>query len=380
EHRILKYHGSRFDGKDLILPAGTWLEVELQDEWRLMGLEAVFSRWEPPEAARFVADRGESDPASTDLAGIRPDRDAAEVSLLPDPEIASDTPHYVTHVDRVNLEVVVKDRKGRIIQNLRREDFRVFENGIAREILEYSWRQNPISAAILVDQSGSIEPYKKELREATLRALGEFSDRDRFTLFFFNHQVNRIVDLTSDRELIAGQIEQLRSSGLTNLFDPIFCAAHYLSVAARELGHAIILISDNRANSVRYAGAGCALRMVLETGTVVYSLRLPSSNPVPLPADAPPSWNGDLNCIEEIVNNSGGEVVDLREERDLSTALHRMVERLRLRYSLSIIPSQGGASGFRVLEVELSPRFGKPNRDYFIAARRGYYYRSAFER
>ena len=67
------------------------------------------------------------------------------------------TPTFKTTVDVVSVTAVVRDGKGRVVRNLTREDFQVYEKGQPRKIVDFKASdQGPISLAVLFDVSGSM--------------------------------------------------------------------------------------------------------------------------------------------------------------------------------------------------------------------------------
>ena len=112
------------------------------------------------------------------------------------------------NVKMVLVDAVVRDRSGRIIDGLKREDFRLYEDGVEQQIQSYSRDQLPLAIAIVVDHSGSVSPYIEELRRIATRALQQLKPGDKVALFAFARNVERVVDLTTDRQRIADGISQ----------------------------------------------------------------------------------------------------------------------------------------------------------------------------
>ena len=71
----------------------------------------------------------------------------------------------------VLVEATVRDDKGRIADDLKREDFRVFEDGVEQKIIYFSRDELPLAVALVVDGSGSISPMRSELHDAANNTL-----------------------------------------------------------------------------------------------------------------------------------------------------------------------------------------------------------------
>ncbi|MEW5974373.1 MAG: VWA domain-containing protein [Acidobacteriota bacterium] len=275
-------------------------------------------------------------------------------------------------VQLVMVDAVVRDHAGRLIDNLRRDDFRVFENGVEQSIQSFSRDELPLAVALVVDRSGSVAPFMNDLRRAAYQALSQLKKGDKVALFAFAGDVQRLEDLTTDRQRIANRISSIRAGGGTNIVDALFDATYYLSAVAPDRRRAVILISDNAATTKPRSSQNQLLRMAMETETVIYSVKT-SGEAIPLTMRVP-VWIGGNGSVEKVVRETGGEILEVDRSGSLDAALGAAVNRLKLRYTIgynSSNPSRDGA--FRKIEIRLNERYGVASRDYTVHARRGYY-------
>jgi len=276
------------------------------------------------------------------------------------------------NVRMVLVDAVVRDRAGRMMDNLTREDFRVYEDGVEQQIRSYSRDELPLAVALVIDRSGSVAPYIDELRRVAYRALQQLKPGDQVALFSFAGTVERLEDLTTDRRQIADGIARIRAGGSTDIIDALFDAVAYLAKVAPERRRAVILVSDNQPTVRPRASEGETIRMAMETETVVYSLKT-SGETTPLTMRLPNLLFG-AGSVHKVTQETGGEIIDVTSVGMLDAALGAVVSRLRLRYSLGYYPpDQGRGGAFHTLEVRLVERLGRPGSDYFMHARRGYY-------
>jgi VWFA-related protein len=275
-------------------------------------------------------------------------------------------------VRMVQVDAVVRDRAGRLIDNLKVDDFRVYEDGVLQEIQSFSRDELPLSVALVVDRSGSVAPYISELRRIATQALDQLKQQDEVCLFSFADTVNRLEELTTDRRRIANALDRIRAGGGTDIVDALHDAVTYLARVAPDRRHAIILISDNEQTVNPQASETETIRTAMETETVVYSLKT-AGDPVQL-ASQLPSLILRGNPVGKIAQETGGEIINVRGVSSLDSALGSVTSRLRMRYSLGYYPSstaQGGA--FHAIAVRLTDSHGKAGSDYFMHAKRGYY-------
>jgi Ca-activated chloride channel family protein len=280
-------------------------------------------------------------------------------------------------VQLVTVDATVRDRSGRPMETLRQEDFRIFENGIEQSIQSFSRDEYPLAVALVVDRSGSVAPYLNELRHAAYRSLSQLKRGDQVCLFTFAGDVQRLEDLTADRQRIANRISTIQAGGGTNIIDALFESVYYLSAVARDRRRVVILVSDNVNSTKPRSNPNHVVRMAMESETVVYSIKTAGEYmPVTMRI---PTWAGGLigkddGSVSKIAKETGGEVFDVVGTGSLDSALGAAIMRLKLRYTLGYQSTNASKDGsFRKIDVRLADRYGRADSDYSVSSRRGYY-------
>ena len=344
------------------------------DEEEAVAAEEIpdFEETEVPEGSAEQPSPGDSvgtDPASASAPAAVPASEPAPSWKGPAPP--DDTFTIRRDVGLVVLEAVVRDPAGRAMDHLTREDFRLSEDGAEQNIRHFSRDELPLALAMVVDRSGSVAPFMRELRRAAYQTLGQLKSGDQVALFGFASRVKLLEGLTTDRRRVAERIARIRPGGGTNIIDALFEAADYLERAAPGRRRAIILISDNQHTVRAENSVETLLRFALETETVVYSVRTPGENS-PRGLQIPLRFGKDP--VKEIAKETGGEVMDVRRQGSLAKALEAVISRLKLRYTIGYVSSNKSRDGrFRRVEIRLADRFGEDKRNYAVHHRRGYY-------
>src|SRR4051794_32149896 len=78
---------------------------------------------------------------------------------------------FKASVDLVRMTAVVRDRKGRFVQDLVARDFEVLDNGRPQRILDMRRDLSGVSVALLFDVSGSMQAQLPHAREAATQVL-----------------------------------------------------------------------------------------------------------------------------------------------------------------------------------------------------------------
>jgi len=275
-------------------------------------------------------------------------------------------------VRMVLVEVTVRDVKGRIINDLKRENFHLYEDGVEQQITHFSRDELPLAVALVVDSSGSIAPELPQLHQAAYDALSQLKPGDQVALFAFATHPERIVDLTTDRRAIADGILGIGSAGGTNIADALYGSIEYLGQEALERRHAVIMISDNQPTAKGDFSSKDIIRLALETQTIVYSVRFGVGRSED--SGDEPGWIPGARWVNEIMPETGGEIIDMAGMGSVQKAMAAVIARLKQRYTLGYQSSNTRRDhAFRQIEVSLSGRAQDPKHPYRVFARHGYY-------
>src|SRR6266853_706760 len=88
-------------------------------------------------------------------------------------------------VNLVLLDATVKTKAGRIMADLKKDDFEVREDGVPQKLEIFGRDELPLEVALVLDLSDSIGPFMGPLRVAATTALGALKPEDQVALFTF---------------------------------------------------------------------------------------------------------------------------------------------------------------------------------------------------
>ena len=288
------------------------------------------------------------------------------------PALEADRFRLKADVNLVLVEATVRDQGGGIVNDLRRDSFRVYENGIQQQIAYFSRDELPLAVALVLDSSGSMGPVLKQVHRVAFDTLSALKPDDQVALFDFAARTELLVGLTRNRQRIADHIATIRAAGGTVIPDALYEAALYLARTAPARRHAIILVSDNENTLKGYCDENRAIRQALESEAVIYSVRVEEgSHPRSMYVLLPIFRNFS---VPKMAHETGGEVIDARNMESIRSALATAISRLRQRYSLGYYSTNRRRDGaFREIEIRVADDSTDPQRKYTVYARRGYY-------
>jgi VWFA-related protein len=265
---------------------------------------------------------------------------------------AEETPQDVIKIDTdlVPIDVVVTDTKGRLIRNLKKEDFKLFEDGNSRSISSFNIEKiegepRPLAIVFALDLSGSMTP---EEIDRVSDAMREFSSRladhpSVFALITFGMRVQTVQSLTGDRQKLERAFARLpkEPNGMsTHAYDAVDDAVRMLARHApltrkkQLVKRAVVVITDGFP-----VGDTVSPETVIERAnaadTSIYVVTMPSytrllasanMTPLPTPFD-----------VSGLVEHTGGRSI-YANEKDLGPLFRAIAEEVASAYVLGFYP------------------------------------------
>jgi len=283
--------------------------------------------------------------------------------------LAQSAPVFRTAIDLVSVTAVVKDERGRSVRNLSRDDFRVFEHGQPRQIVDFKVSdQGPVSLAILMDVSGSmrIGSQLQASRRAVEHILSWVQPRaDELSLFSFDRDLRQEVPFTQDVERIRAGLYQMEAMGLTSLYDAISKAARTLADRPSPR-RAVIVVTDGIDTSSALSPSDVSgLASAIDVPVYVIAVLSPLDHPgteyaVPSANDSPVSTH-----LANLAYWTGGELLMASTPSHASMAARAIVTELRHQYLLAFEAAR--KPGWYPLDVRTR------RTDLTVRARSGYF-------
>jgi len=299
-----------------------------------------------------VAQRGQQ-------RGQQPQRPAPEPPSRP-----TDDQTISVNVDLVNILFTVADRKGKFVTNLRKDDFRVFEDEKPQAITNFSSETDlPLTIALLVDTSGSIRDKLRFEQEAAIEFFYSTLQRtkDKALIISFDSGVDLLQDFTDDPEKLADAVRKIRAGGGTSLYDAIYLAVSQ-KLAGQSGRRIAILITDGDDNSSRVSLTE-SLEAAQKNDVTIYAISTNSTAYF----GSKEQERGD-KTLKKFSEETGGKSFFPLKLQDLAGSFLDIHDELRSQYQIGYRPSNSKMDGtFRKIRIDLADKRFKPR------ARTGYY-------
>src|SRR5262245_5473016 len=151
-------------------------------------------------------------------------------------------------VELVQLPVSVVDKHGTPIRGLRPQHFTVYEDKIQQDISLFKEEDVPMSVAILIDRSGSMQDKLDRVHAAAMTFIRENNDDDETALVSFGDHATIDQGLTANADKLSNALGQIRANGDTALYDAILVASDYLEREGTRDKKVLLVISDGEDN------------------------------------------------------------------------------------------------------------------------------------
>lgn len=305
---------------------------------------------------------------------------AARGAAQEKPEVPTGPPLKVSTAV-VNVYAVVRDKKGRMIADLKKDDFALEEDKRPQEIRYFSRETDtPLDLGIMVDTSpsqGRVLEIEKEEAKAFLRQV--MRPKDLAFVLHFDVEVELLQDFTADSHLLAHAIDETvinggghgvlpaplptgDSGGATHLYDAVYLAANEL--LKNEVGRKVLILLTDGEDQGSRMKLEAALEAAQRSDLIIYSVDI---------ADRAFYWGrgafyqGD-SVLKKLSDETGGRVIRVDRASDTAAAFGQIADELRTQYLLGYTPPDiHGVGSFRKIHVQVR------NGDYKVQARRGYY-------
>ena len=273
-----------------------------------------------------------------------------------------------TDVDLVLINVTVTDPMGRMVTGLQEEHFKLLEDKLGQEIIQFGAEDAPLSLAIVFDASGSMGHKMSKAREAVAQFFRTANPEDEFFLVQFNNRPEIVSEFTRSLEDIQSRLNFVQSKGRTALLDAIYLALNKMKEAKEGAKKALLVISDGGDNSSRYTEREIK-RLVRESDVQIYAIGI--FEPYASRGRTAEEMAGP-GLLTEVTESTGGRQFPVENINELPDIAEKIGIELRNQYVLGYVPSNEARDGkWRRVKVEVKKIRGMPQlRPYF---RNGYY-------
>ncbi len=292
--------------------------------------------------------------------------------------------------DLVIVPAQITERNGKSVADIKKKEFKIFENGIEQEIAYFSSEEQPYTVALVLDMSYSSVFKLREIQNAALTFLNQLRENDRIMIVAFDEKVRVLCEPTNNRKVMRLAIEGAKIASGTSLYSALnlILNERFNNISGRK---AIVLLSDGVDTSSKQLTAADILREINQTDVLVYPIQYNTwedvqksrknmaqvfydDNDRPYTVEIPRikgerevDYKEADRFFKEISSQSGGSIFRVTSTTNLNKAFSDISSQLRKSYSLGYYPVDERKAGVR---YSIKVRVYRPN--LFIRARNIY--------
>jgi len=255
-------------------------------------------------------------------------------------------------VELVSLNVTATEGGGKYVTDLTEEEFEVYEDGAKQKLTFFSRTQQPISLALLLDTSASMDERMGIAQEAAIGFARQLHKDDQAEVIDFDSQVRILQGFTNDAATLEKAIRQTTPNGSTSLYNAIYISLKELKkVKATSTAdirrQAIVLLSDGDDTSslIEFEEV---LDLAKRSETAIYSIGLRQGE------IGRREFKEAEFVLKQLANETGGRAYFVSDARELPKIYQAIWDELSSQYSIAYSSSNTKRDGaWRRVQVRL---------------------------
>ncbi len=270
-------------------------------------------------------------------------------------------------VQEVVLNATVLDDSGRLVNYLTRDDFHIFEDGVAQTVASFQHSDTPVSMGILVDNSGSMRAKRGAVNAAALDLVRSSNPQDEAFIVNFSDEAFIDQEFTNNLNKLRDGLAHYDSKGGTALYDATVASADELSKGAKRPKQVILIITDGEDNA-----SGLTLEQTIRRvqdlgGPIVYCIGLLFGDD-----GGAHEARAAKRALQLMAGETGGIAYFPRSLNDVDAVADEVARDIRSQYTIGYHSTKPvSLGGYRAVKVLAHASGSKRNLN--VRTRSGYY-------
>jgi Ca-activated chloride channel family protein len=264
----------------------------------------------------------------------------------------------------IQIPVVVRDKGGRYILDLNKQDFTIFEDGVRQTVEFFGTIDEPFSVALVLDTSGSTASQLEFIKSSAIAFIDSLRPHDRVMVIGFSDSVEVKSEMTGNREVLYAAVRSLDSAEFTQVYEAVYTAVweKMQNIQGRK---AVLLFTDGIDTASSEIVAEDTLDAVIESEDVIlYAIRYNTRPDVEKKLETKViageyiegkkrmPWSEKRleldraykeadEYLHQLTQLSGGVFEKADELTDIRGSFQRLANELRQQYLLGYYPAKG---------------------------------------
>jgi len=314
----------------------------------------------PPSSPAAPQDQGQQ-PTPAAPAPTQNQTPSPQPQSGPPPTNDSGVFVFKKEVEEVVLHATAVDEKMRLITNLERNAFTVFENDQPQTITSFRHEDVPVAMGIVIDNSGSMREKRDKVNKAALNLVRASNPEDQVFVVNFNDEYFLDQDFTGNIKKLQQALEKVEARGGTALYDAMVASADYMKKNAKLQKKVLFVVTDGEDNASTDTLEQAIHQLQQENGPTVYAIGLLGEERA----------RRARRALETMAERTGG-IAFLPKTLDEVDDISRTVAHdIRNQYTIGYKPkTPKSVGGYRTIRVDAR---AKGYKKLTVRTRTGYY-------
>ena len=267
---------------------------------------------------------------------------------------------FRTQAQEVTLHATVVDERNRLVTNLSKPDFTVFENNQPQQIRTFRQEDFPVAMGIVIDNSGSMREKRDQVNKAAINLVRSSNPEDQVFVVNFNDEYYLDQEFTSDIKKLQAALEHVESRGGTALHDAIVASTDYLMKSPLQR-KVLFVVTDGEDDASQESLEQTVHRLQQENGPTVYAIGLLGGEKL----------RHAKRELEVLADRTGGIAFFPPTLNEVDEISRSVAHDIRNKYTITYAPTTPkNVGGFRTIHVDAHAR---PYKKLTVRTRTGYY-------
>ena len=272
---------------------------------------------------------------------------------------------FRTETRLVVCHTTVTDRTGRLVTDLPKDAFTVYENGDKQEIKVFKREDIPVSIGLIIDNSGSMRDKRARVEAAALALVKDSNPDDEVFIVNFNDEAYLDTppgkDFTSDVKQLEELLKRIDSKGGTAMRDAIRLAIDHVKEKGRKDKRVLVAVTDGNDNESIITLENL-VRAAQQSDVLVYCVGL-------LGDEMPGEASKAKRALSELASATGGEAFFPKETSEVDRIAHQVARDVRNQYTIEYTPTNTAMDGtYREIKITVNAPGALT-----VRTRKGYY-------
>lgn len=268
---------------------------------------------------------------------------------------------FKKEVDEVTLHATVVDQNNRLVTDLGRNDFQVFEDGQPQKIVSFRREDIPVAMGIVIDNSGSMRDKRPAVNAAAINLVKSSNPQDKVFIVNFNEEYFLDQDYTASIPKLDDALQRIEARGGTALYDATVASSEHLKKSGPLEKKVLLVVTDGEDNASRESLEQSIRALQAENGPTVYTIGILGDE----------HSKRARRALREMAEETGGVAFFPKDVSEVDAITQQIAHDIRNQYTIVYKPSKPqSAGGYRTVKVEAN---AKGYKHLQVRTRSGYY-------